>query len=67
MFSSEYPLYVVGFCVIYRLLKAWTLGDGEVPSAHLAGGVVGMLRQFGVHALQANCVCDFTDGEASFV
>lgn len=35
--------------------------------SHLAGGVVGMLGQFGVHAVQADSVSDFTNSEASFV
>lgn len=35
--------------------------------SHLAGCVVGVLGQFGVHALQADRVSDFTNSEASFV
>lgn len=35
--------------------------------SHLAGGVVGMLGQFGVHAVQAHHVSDITNCEASFI
>ena len=35
--------------------------------SHLAGGVVRMLGQFGVHAVQTDGVCDFTDGETGLV
>lgn len=35
--------------------------------SHLAGRVVGVLGKFGVHALQADCVCDFADCETCFV
>lgn len=48
-----------------RLLKKKE--DTVLHLSHLAGGVVGMLCQFGVHAFQADGVGDFTDSEASFV
>ncbi len=35
--------------------------------SHLAGGVVGVLGQFGVHAVQTDRVSDFANREASFV
>lgn len=35
--------------------------------SHLAGGVVGVLGQFGVHAVQADRVGDITNGEAGFI
>lgn len=38
-----------------------------ISCSHLAGGVVGVLGQFGVHAVQADCVGDVADGEAGFV
>lgn len=38
-----------------------------VVCSHLAGCVVGVLGQFGVHAVQADCVSDVADGEARFV
>lgn len=40
---------------------------GELSPSHLAGGVVGVLSQFGVHAVQADRVGDVTNGETSFV
>lgn len=36
-------------------------------SAHLAGGVVGVLGQLGVHAIQADRVSDVAHGEAGLV
>lgn len=34
---------------------------------YLAGRVVRVLAEFVVHALEADCVCDFSDSEAGFV
>lgn len=36
-------------------------------SSHLAGGVVGVLGQLGVHAIQADRVSDVAHGEAGLV
>lgn len=42
-------------------------GGVLAPSPHLAGGVVGVLGQFGVHAVQADGVGDVANGETSFI
>lgn len=39
----------------------------KVIQSHLAGGVVGVLGQFGVHAVQAHRVGDVTSCETSLV
>lgn len=41
-------------------------GEG-LSRSHLAGGVVGVLSQLGVHAVQADHVGDVPNGETSFV
>lgn len=58
--------------IIYRSqteshMRRRSLTDVVVICSHLAGGVVGVLGQFGVHAVQADRVGDFTHSEASFV
>lgn len=51
------------------LISFDSLGTTEsyVIWSHLAGGVVGVLGQFGVHAVQADRVGDFANREASFI
>lgn len=41
--------------------------EDVVMRSHLAGGVVGVLGQLGVHAVQADRVGDVADGEARLV
>lgn len=38
-----------------------------VHHAHLTGGIVRVLSQFGVHAVQTDGVSDFTNSETSFI
>lgn len=41
--------------------------DDAVICSHLTGGIVGVLGEFGVHAVQADRVGDFANSETSFV